>query len=63
MSIKDVEFDQWMKDVDKEVEAICGLSYNDLPDQTYRDWFDCDIPAEEAARMALESEGLDLDDE
>jgi hypothetical protein len=33
-------FDDWMKDVDRYVGYLLGLSYLDLPDAPFRDWYD-----------------------
>ncbi len=39
------------------------VQYMDLSDQPFRDWFDSGIDAEEAAEMALEDNGFDLQQE
>lgn len=54
-----VAFKSWMSKVDQGVISICGLTSDDLPDQTWRDWFDDSIEPEEAAEMALENAGWD----
>jgi len=46
----------WMEAVDREVEHRSGVSVYDLADQPFRDWYEDDINAAEAAGMALEEE-------
>lgn len=53
-----MSFDEWMDAVDLAVEALCGLSTLDLPDQTYRDWYDSGVDPDDAADMVLEAEGF-----
>lgn len=50
-------FKRWMAEVDRVVEDEVGMSVHELPDCTYRDWFDDETDAEEAAYMALEQAG------
>lgn len=52
------DFHAWMDDVDLAVEALCGLSTLDLPDKTYRDWYNDGMSADEAADLVLEEEGF-----
>ena len=47
-------FASWMDLVNWEVEALCGLSPNDLPDCPYRDWHDLEMSPQEAAEAVLE---------
>lgn len=54
----ETRFALWMDDVDLAVEALCGLSTLDLPDQTYRDWYNDGLSADEAADLVLENEGF-----
>lgn len=51
-------FESWMRQVNAELSAICGLSSDDLADQTYRDWYEDGISPEDAATMTLEDEGF-----
>lgn len=53
-------FEQWMKAVDREVEAIIGLSVHDLADADFRSWFEDEMEPEEAAAYLLEAEGLEV---
>jgi hypothetical protein len=54
-------FASWMNAVDRELANISGLTSGDLADQNYRDWYDDEMSAAEAAREVLESEGFPLD--
>ena len=47
-------FASWMDLVTWEVEALCGLSPNDLPDCPYHDWHDLEMSPQEAAEAVLE---------
>ena len=47
-------FASWMEQVSHEVEALCGLPPEDLPDCPYRDWHDLAMPQQEAAEAVLE---------
>jgi hypothetical protein len=51
-------FREWLRQVDIELNRRCGLSYDDLADQPWRDWFDDDLSAAEAAEECLVNEGL-----
>jgi hypothetical protein len=48
-------FDQWLAEVNQIIEDEYGLSLADLPDCSYRDWFDDDLSPEEAAAEAIEN--------
>lgn len=52
-------FQEWMKQVDKAVIAECGLSYQDLPDIDYYASYDAGVPAQMAAKEALEEAGFE----
>ncbi len=54
-------FDEWMKQLDKAVSDLSGLSAHDLADQPYRDWFDSGYSPEDAAREALKNEGYPVE--
>jgi|GEM_PF-3655013 len=47
-------FASWMDTVRMEVEALCGLPPEDLPDCPYRDWHDLAMSPQEAAEAVLE---------
>lgn len=47
-------FDSWMAKVDAHVgRRLLGLSYRDLPDCSYREWYEDGVSPSEAARMAI----------
>lgn len=48
-------FEEWQATIDRYVGRVIGLSIHDLPDQPYRDWFDDEVTAKEAAREIVES--------
>lgn len=52
-----ISFEEWMKLVDKQVEARIGLSVHDLEDCSFRDWYDEDMSSARAARLAMENAG------
>jgi len=54
-------FNQWMQQVDNKIYNICGLSYMDLADYPYRDYYDDELSPKEVAIMILEDEGLDFE--
>lgn len=54
-------FEEWMKDVDIEIERFVGMSNMELADQPYRDWYDDEVTPHQAAVRALREEGLDCD--
>ena len=54
-------FNQWMQQVDNKIYNICGLSYMDLADYPYRDYYDDKLSPKEVAIMILENEGLDFE--
>jgi len=53
------DFTEWMADVDAALAAkLGGFTSRDLPDQTYRDWFDDGMDPREAAAEALAADGF-----
>ena len=48
-------FQEWMKEVDKEVSGICGMGVNDLPDCCFRDEYEAGTEPSEMARIVLEN--------
>lgn len=54
-------FKQYMRQVDAVLGAVCGLGYMDLADQTWYDWYDSEVPPQEAAEMALEDNDFPMD--
>lgn len=55
---KKLTFEEWMKAVDIIVMSISGVGVYDLPDCTYRDWYDDECTPREAAEWALEYAGF-----
>lgn len=47
-------FESWMKEVDAEITALCGLGVDDLADYMYRDAYDDGDSPEDVAVMVLE---------
>ena len=48
-----MEFETWMNEVDSLLESYLGLVSDDLPDQTYRDWFDVGLEKEQVVQEIL----------
>jgi hypothetical protein len=46
-------FDTWMGLVGAEMEALCGLPPEDLPDCPYTDWYQAGMQPADAARETL----------
>ncbi len=44
-----------MAQVNACVDAICGMTADDLPDVCYRDWYDDGVKPSSAARRAIRS--------
>lgn len=53
-------FEQWLREVDRAVVAKVGLSYQDLPDCCYRDWYDQGVSPKGAASRAIRSAKADM---
>lgn len=49
-------FAMWLAEVDKAIQKLCGLSYKDLADQPFIDWYEDGVAPKAAAKMALASE-------
>jgi hypothetical protein len=52
------DFGTWMEAVDEAVQASCGASVHDLADCCFADWFADGMTPKEAARLAIENDGL-----
>lgn len=50
-----LNFDDWMKQVNKEVERLSNLSSDDLPDCCYADWHKNGISPKAAAKRAIKN--------
>ena len=48
-------FRAWMIEVDRKVNQACHLSYDDLPDQCYLDWYRDGVTSTQAARRAIKN--------
>ena len=46
-------FEEWIKEVDRELVRRCGLSHKDLPDCCYHDWYDDGATPSQAASDAI----------
>ncbi len=55
--IRKTEYSAWMSAVDEAVWRKAGVSVYDLPDCTYRDWFEAGWTPNQAARSALRRAG------
>ena len=58
--MSDLSYKEYMDEVDEYLEDKCGMGWEDLPDYSWRDLFDDEIPAQEAAEMFCESEGMTI---
>jgi hypothetical protein len=54
----DTAFTAWMADINQLCVERIGVTAEDLPDQTWRDWHDDDLTAAEALDAALANEGI-----
>ena len=53
-------FEGWLRELDDITRQEMGCSYQDLPDQLFRDWFDDGMTPAEAYHQILENECQDL---
>lgn len=51
-------FNAWMRQVDRVIDRIAGVSYEDLTDQPYREWYDAGTSPKRAAARALADNGF-----
>jgi hypothetical protein len=49
-------FEVWLKALDGICQTEMGISYKDLPDQHFRDWFDDGLSPEDAYYQMIENE-------
>jgi hypothetical protein len=47
-----LSFSCYRREVNRLIEAKCGLSLDDLPDVTIRDWYDDGVSTKSAASRA-----------
>ena len=48
-------FEDWMKEVDKELVELCGLTHDVIDDSPYHDWYDQGMRAKTAAKKAFKN--------
>lgn len=58
--MKKISFEDWMAQVDREVEKIAYVSVYDLPDYMFRDAYDDGEKPENVAKRVLEEAGWDM---
>lgn len=52
-----MEFEAWMRQVDRVLISLCGMVHRDLPDYTYRESFDAGEDPEDVVRDVLDAAG------
>lgn len=57
-SARDQSYEEWLEEVDKYIQQKAMVSRRDLPDVSYRIWYDDGVEPLEAARRALENAGF-----
>ena len=50
-----MSFEEWMREIDSCLEALCGLGHMDLPDYMYRDAFDDSLDPAEVAQDVMDN--------
>jgi hypothetical protein len=55
-----MSFEKWLAAVDNICYKNIGLSYEDVPDQTWRDWYEDELTPQEAFDELCENEGIEL---
>lgn len=53
-----MSFDEWMNQVDEVLFKEIGMSHMDIPDQTYRDYFDDGMSPEDAVETIMEEDEM-----
>jgi len=53
-----MSYEEWLEQVDQEVENRIGIGVHHLEDCTLRNWYDDEIQPAEAATMALDNDTL-----
>ncbi len=56
-----MSFEKWMQRVDVVMVRMCGLTHNDIADQSWYDWFEAGYKPVQAATEALENEGFPVE--
>lgn len=49
-------FEAWLKELDDITHTETGLSYNDFPDQLFKNWFEDGLTPEDAYYQLMEEE-------
>jgi len=62
MSAAEVEFNEFKKDVDRLLVGMIGMSSDDLPDATWRDYFDSELSPIDAILCAADDAWYDEPD-
>ena len=52
-----IDYETWLKQVNWEIEKICGLSMDDIDDYHYADNYDDGISSRSTARKAVKNAG------
>ena len=56
--MQDMSFGSWMAALDQHVIVAVGLSVHDLPDMTFRDWYEDGLTPAEAFDIVKDEAGL-----
>jgi hypothetical protein len=51
--IDDSKFKAWLKDVNAQLNALCGMDMDDLPDQNYHDEWEAGTSPRSMAKRAI----------
>lgn len=54
-----MNYDEWMKEVDKIMISVFGLAHDDLPDVLWRDKFEDGLSPHDAIDCTMEDEWAD----
>ena len=54
-------FEKWFELVDNETFELCGVSIHELPECSFRDWFEDGMSAADAAYKAAQYAGFDTE--
>ena len=50
-----ITFEQWKKQVDKNISVFCGLTSDDLADCCYMQWYEDGVKPLSAAKRAIKN--------
>ena len=59
----DTAYNEWLRRVDRAIEAWSGLGVDDLADWLYRDAFDAGADPEDVATEVLEDNGFPFEED